>query len=168
MPSTNQTDLAGRECKWAGGNDYAACQTCGQEYDWRKQERPACPKPKTTSDQRLRWRKCAATTFIAPVAYALIDDLETALAKIEALEGENASLEAAGIEALERAAEAEARVTALEGALRPFTDPAIDDDGDLPENMRLFDDTPNVTVAHVRHARALLNPDPAEQPEAGR
>jgi hypothetical protein len=133
MPSTNQTDLAGRE--------------------WR-----------TTLGNRAHWREhpqhCADSLVIA-----ILDDLETALAKIEALEGENASLEAAGIEALERAAEAEARVNALEGALRPFANAYIA--GSFTDEQRC-DFAVSVRVGDFRRARALFHPDPAEQPEAGR
>lgn len=31
-------------CNWVGGNDYAACTVCGSEYDYRKTERPPCPR----------------------------------------------------------------------------------------------------------------------------
>lgn len=29
-------------CNWVGGNDYAACTVCCEEYDWRKVPRPPC------------------------------------------------------------------------------------------------------------------------------
>lgn len=32
-----------KSCNWVGGNDYAACTTCGAEYDYRKAARPSCP-----------------------------------------------------------------------------------------------------------------------------
>lgn len=31
-----------KDCRFAGGNDYLACQDCGVEYDYRSQPRPPC------------------------------------------------------------------------------------------------------------------------------
>jgi hypothetical protein len=103
MPSTNQTDLAGRE--------------------WR-----------TTSEARagardLVNRSPGLTNSTWPwnhqFALKLLDDLATALAKIEAMEAERDEARKATRAAFEwmedwrkRSEAAEARVTALEGALR--------------------------------------------------
>lgn len=31
-------------CKWGGGNDYLTCSTCQIEYDYRREDRPPCPR----------------------------------------------------------------------------------------------------------------------------
>ena len=41
-------------CKWGGGNDYLACRTCGLEYDYRTEERPACGAEATITRLRAR------------------------------------------------------------------------------------------------------------------
>jgi hypothetical protein len=41
-------------CKWGGGNDYLACRTCGLEYDYRKEERPACGAEATITRLQAR------------------------------------------------------------------------------------------------------------------
>lgn len=44
------------KCKWGGGNDYIRCHTCGLEYDYRRQERPPCPRQYTVKKLLEDWQ----------------------------------------------------------------------------------------------------------------
>ena len=57
-------------CKWGGGNDYLACRTCGLEYDYRTEERPACGAEATITRLRARVSELEAAQEWRPIESA--------------------------------------------------------------------------------------------------
>lgn len=48
---------ADEPCAWAGGNDTCYCRTCGEEYRYGREDKPACPRKPARQPRRRKGLK---------------------------------------------------------------------------------------------------------------